>query len=383
MSSSPLNLHPGPEYHTRNRFWQGCPTILRTPRGRLFAGWYSGGTGEPDPHNYCLLVRSEDDGMNWSEPKLVIPSEPEKGWLNIDIELWLDPLGRMWLFYTQRRFGGGMKITDPEHLALWAAVCDDPDADMLQWHEPRIVSRGFLRTQPTVLSNGDWVMCDYDWTSPKYHYSRSSDQGKTWIRCEAGKKLKPNFDEGMILEKKDHSLLMLLRDSKPLLVQCTSPDLNGSAWTDGEYLSLLGASSRFFLRRLQSGRVLLIRNDAVSRTDLCAFLSEDDGASWPYRLPLDSAVNPTGNISYPDAVEAPDGRIFIIYDCGRNSFKEIRMAQITEADIISGSLTNYGSYRHRIISKAPGYPPDAAKFEKIRAEHDRWLKEVFFPAAKG
>ena len=98
---------------------------------------------------------------------------------------------------------------------------------------------------------------------------------------------------------------------------------------------------------------------------------------------IDPPVNPTGNISYPDAVEAPDGRIFIIYDCGRNSFKEIRMAQITEADIISGSLTNYGSYRHRIISKAPGYPPDAAKFEKIRAEHDRWLKEVFFPAAKG
>ena len=75
MSSSPLNLHPGPEYHTLNRFWQGCPTILRTPRGRLFAGWYSGGTGEPDPDNYCLLVRSEDDGMNWSEPELVIPRD--------------------------------------------------------------------------------------------------------------------------------------------------------------------------------------------------------------------------------------------------------------------------------------------------------------------
>ena len=76
MSSCPLNFHPGPEYHTGNRFWQGCPTILRTPRGRLFAGWYSGGTGEPDPDNYCLLVRSEDDGLNWSEPELVIPSEP-------------------------------------------------------------------------------------------------------------------------------------------------------------------------------------------------------------------------------------------------------------------------------------------------------------------
>lgn len=374
MSSSPLNLDPGVEYQVENRFWQGCPTILRTPRGRLFAGWYSGGVAEPDPNNYCLLVRSDDDGWTWSKPELVVPSDKGKDYLNIDIQLWLDPLNRMWLFYTQRRFGG-LSNKDPGHLVLWAAICDDPDADKLQWHEPRIVSHGFLRTQPTVLSNGDWVMCDYDWTSPNYRYSRSGDQGKTWIRCEAGRKLTPDFDEGMILERKDKTLLMLLRDRKPLLVQCTSSDLKGSSWKGGEFTSVLGGGSRIFLRRLQSGRVLLIHNNAVKRTNLCAELSEDDGATWRYSLQLDNADNPNGFISYPDAVQAPDGRIFILYDCGRVSFKEIRMAQITEDDIVSGHLINYSSYLKRIISKAPGNP-DPARIEPYRLEAQNWYLKL-------
>ena len=34
-----INTAPGEEYAERFRFWQGCPTILRTPGGRLFAGW--------------------------------------------------------------------------------------------------------------------------------------------------------------------------------------------------------------------------------------------------------------------------------------------------------------------------------------------------------
>ena len=52
-----VNHAPGEAYQLKYRFWQGCPSILRTPGGRLFAAWYSGGNrrtfrGElqsPDP----------------------------------------------------------------------------------------------------------------------------------------------------------------------------------------------------------------------------------------------------------------------------------------------------------------------------------------------
>ena len=377
---------PGREFQTCSRWWQGCPSILRTPKGRLFAGWYSGGFREPDPGNYNLLVRSDDDGWNWSKPELVIPGNPAENALAIDIQLWLDPLERMWLFITRRLYGGERRLTDEDHLEVWAAVCDDPDAEKLQWHEPRKITQGFLRTQPTVLSNGDWLLCSYDWSSPNYRYSRSRDKGETWERCEGGKRIFPyvgkelsNFDEGMILERKDHSLLFLARTQYPVLARSVCTDLEGQQWTDGELTSLLNASSRFFLRRLNSGRILLIRNNSAgSRLELCATLSEDEGETWKYSLTLDPGSADDRCVSYPDAVEAPDGRIFIVYDCGRATVKEIRMAQITEADIMQGRLCDRNSYLNRIISKAPGDPLDPETFSAAKAESDRWMQEVYF-----
>ena len=210
--------------------------------------------------------------------------------------------------------------------------------------------------------------------------------GISWERCEAGKRITPyvnktlsNFDEGMILERKDHSLLFFARTQYPLIARCVSPDLEGSVWSEGTLTNVLNASSRFFLRRLNSGRVLLIHNNSANgRLDLQAALSEDDGESWKYSLILDTGGADTRNVSYPDAVEAPDGRIFIIYDCGRTTVKEIRMAQITEKDIIQGTLCCNDSYLNRIINKAPGTVCDQEQFQRAKQQSSIWLKEVYF-----
>ncbi|MBR2641851.1 MAG: exo-alpha-sialidase [Lentisphaeria bacterium] len=370
-----VNTAPGEKFQLRHRLWQGCPTILRTPGGRLFAGWYSGGTGEAEPENYNLLIQSDDDGWTWSDPVAVVESDFSCHYLAIDIQLWLDPAGRMWMFITQRYMGGGRKMTDPDHLALWAVVCEDPDAETLVWNKPQYITNGFLRTQPTVLSNGDWVLGAYNWCHDHYQYARSTDQGKTWVNCRAGKKQHPDFDESMILERKDGSLLMLARDSRTLLVKTESATLAGETWSDGEYTNILNASSRFFIRRLPSGRVLLIHNEAHDfRRNLVAKLSEDDGITWTRPLLLDDAENPERSISYPDAAVDADGRIFVIYDRGRNTCREILMAQITEEDILRGVLTRQDSYSGRIISKAP-VPADQAKYESRRESARKWRAE--------
>ncbi|MBQ9501282.1 MAG: exo-alpha-sialidase [Lentisphaeria bacterium] len=372
-----VDAEPKEAYRERFRFWQGCPTILRTPGGRLFAGWYSGGVGEPDPENYNLLVRSEDEGMTWSPPELVISGRPEEDYIAIDIQLWLDPLDRMWLFFAKISCAPGAKPADPDHWTTWAMVCADPDAEKLQWSEPRFLVTGFLRTQPTVLSDGTWVMCAYDRSSEYLCYARSRDMGETWERCRAAKRLSDTFDETMILERSDHTLLMFARDEKPLLVRTESADLAGTSWKPAEYTFLLSGCSRFYLRRLKSGRVLLIRNDSSrARTDLVAELSEDDGETWKYRLPLDPGSFPLRSVSYPDAVETPDGRILVIYDSGRRTFKEIRMAQITEEDIMAGNIVDYSSYLARIISKAPGKPYDEELFRRKTEEWQTWKKSL-------
>ena len=59
------------KHGTSTRLWQGCPTIAVTKGGKLFAGWYSGGSREPSLLNYNLLVESKDGGLTWSTPLLV------------------------------------------------------------------------------------------------------------------------------------------------------------------------------------------------------------------------------------------------------------------------------------------------------------------------
>ena len=370
MLHGKLNFHPGEEYQVGKRFWQGCPTIQRTLRGTLFAGWYSGGFGEPSLSNYNLLVRSRDGGLSWSDPLLVIESLREEATIAIDIQLWMDPLNRMWLFWTQRHLR--IPAAEPGHLELWAMVCDDPDAETLHWSEPRFITPGFLRCRPTVLSDGRWLCCAYDWLGNRYHYSESRDNGNTWIRKEAGEKMPTDFDESMILERTDGSLWMLARCFAGVLAESISTD-GGEHWSPGAPTRIPSPFSRFFLRRLQSGRVLLIKNDhPKSRIQMTALLSEDDGRSWKYSMVVDPRET-----SYPDAVEGPDGTIYMIHDRGRTTFREILCSRFTEEDIIAGHLVNFDSYVCQIISKAPAVPWDAAD-AKAAAEDDSKMRKAYF-----
>lgn len=88
-------VYPDPSTYEKEaqRRFQGCPTVAVTPKGRIFMGWYSGGWMEPHIDNYNLLVSSEDGGLTWSDPLLIIPSDKERLIHALDIQLWIDPLG--------------------------------------------------------------------------------------------------------------------------------------------------------------------------------------------------------------------------------------------------------------------------------------------------
>lgn len=348
-TQSTIITTPDDRFDVKHRLWQGCPTIARTRTGRLYAGWYSGGGQEPSLLNYNLLVRSDDDGITWSKPLLVIQSVPEKMMQSLDIQLWMDPSGRLWVFYTQRNYNA-LPNWKPDHLNTWAVRCDDPDADQLQWSEPRFIGCGFLRCQPTVLSDGRIFLPAYDWTGDRYQYFVSHDNGESFQRCFAGKKVNTHFDEAMFLERQDHSILLFARSVTGYIAKCESFD-GGMTWTDGENTDIPNPSSRIFLKRLRSGRVLLINNmNSKSRSAMTALLSEDDGRTFPYQLLLDCGDR--GNVSYPDAVQGDDGSIYIVWDCGRTTVKEIICAKICEADILAGKLVDDSSYRYNMISKS-------------------------------
>ena len=70
----------------------------------------------------------------------------------------------------------------------------------------------------------------------------------------------------------------------------------------------------------------------MNRSHLTAYVSSDDGRSWDGGLLLDDRET----VSYPDGVEAQDGRIFVIYDRNRYTDSEIFMAVFTEQDVLGG-----------------------------------------------
>ena len=47
------------------------PLLRRMPNGDLLCVFLSGGHTEPDNQNFVIAVRSQDDGISWSEPQVL------------------------------------------------------------------------------------------------------------------------------------------------------------------------------------------------------------------------------------------------------------------------------------------------------------------------
>lgn len=362
-------FHPGEEVSEAHRAWQGCPTIARTKGGRLFAGWYTGGMFEPCIHNYNVLVQSDDDGQTWSRPILAVYTDYEKKCRNIDIQLWVDNLNRLWVMWTHSPY----TETSPEatirtpfaldyHNAFTgveALVCLNPDAEELVWEEPRAVCGGFLRCKPLIRQNGDYLFPAYDWIhEDRYIIRVSKDQGKTFTDVLAASKPQNRvFDETMVYEVGSR-LCMMARTNLGYYLWSDSAD-DGQTWSEPvEYQK--APSTRFFMGRLSGGQLVYVRNVSdTARTGMKVCLSEDDGATWPYELVLDDRTS----VSYPDVAEGKDGALYIIHDRERDNrirlnretwtsdaAKEILVSKVTVQDICTGRLGE-GSYVARVISK--------------------------------
>ena len=116
--------------------------------------------------------------------------------------------------------------------------------------------------------------------------------------------------------------------------------------------AILNPNSRFFIGRLKSGVMLLVKNGPVGRktgrSHITAFVSDDDGATWLGGLVLDER----NNVSYPDAVESADGFIHVVHDRERTKAREILHHRFTEADVRAGRLVTPGSRLKGIVNKA-------------------------------
>ncbi len=352
------NFSPGPEYADEVRMFQGIPGIERAANGRLWATWYGGGTGE-DFHNYVMLVTSGDDGRTWSHLKLVLDPDGDGPVRAFDPCLWHDPSGKLWLFWAQR---GDGKI--PQLFAMNTA--DSSSADPA-WSAPTRICDGIMMNKPLALADGSWLLPTAIWKREgSSRVMRSSDHGATWELLGAAtvpEVADRNCDENMIVQRRDGSLWMLVR-TRYGIGETTSAD-GGKTWSEVTPSSIPHAASRFFIRRLQSGRLLLVRHNAPdtrTRSHLTAYLSDDDGRTWTSGLLIDERVR----VSYPDAVEGPAGEIRLIYDFDRGGQKQIFMAAFTESDVTAGK-PSATTRLQIVVNQATGVAPKKPKKPAVDA----------------
>ena len=335
------------------RTWQGIPGLERTAKGRVFVSWFTGGTHEPQPENTVVLSQSDDGGKTFSAPQAMgLPLND--GTRCYDPCLWIDPKGRLWYLFNR-------SAKDSVRHGVYARICEDPDATPPVWGGEFRVGFdspfSFRMNKAIVLSTGEWVLpvvhaleplAGWPGFDPKQVFGAaiSTDEGRTWKLHGAVKTEKAGL-ENMIVELKDGRLWMLIRTEK-VLWESHSSD-KGLTWTEGKPTTIATPHSRFFIRRLASGRLLLVNHHKFTgRSHLTARLSTDEGKTWSDGLLLDERHG----VSYPDGVQDKDGLLWITYDRDRGGAGEILLTSMDR----DGTKQGFDCELTRAVSDAVPVP---------------------------
>lgn len=359
------------DYSFATRKWQGIPTLERARNGRLWAAWYSGGKTE-GPDNFVVLVTSSDDGTTWSGQKIAIAPAEGLGEVTREFDpcLWIDPTGRLWLFWSQsfpHWDGRG---------GVWSISTPHPESASSEWSSPRRLADGIMLNKPIAITPTRWLLPIGTWRHVPLNLNKTSlaasqvpresiahedhepggsmlyetTDGLSSVHLLGQAEVPDSwFDENMVVQKKDKSLWMLVRTTYGIGSAISYDD--GKNWNSEGDTKLGHVNSRFFIRRLKSGALLLVSNmpeagtwfpfqgqkpNYSGRSRITARISRDDGKTWSQGLLLDSR----DLVAYPDGVQTPDGTIYIIYDHDRLGSGDILLATFTEQDIEAGHVVS-------------------------------------------
>lgn len=344
-----VHRNPGPEYADANRRFGIASSVARTPGGRLWCGFSSGGETEGQD-NFGVVVYSDDDGRTWSGPFIILDQDGPGGIRTDHVTVWTDPDGKLWVMWSEYPLG----LTQP-YSSQWAITAVDADAAQPEWSAPRkLADQQNLLTTPTVLTDGSWILPTGNW-QPGENNSRpliSTDNGRSFqLGGELTSEVKNDFDEYMIVERSDGRLISVNRLKGSFLV-CESSD-RGRTWTKQQPNAIPHPAARFVFMKLQSGSWLLVKHGPLEtltgRVQLMTFLSRDEGSTWEGGLMLDDR-----SCSYPFGSQSADGTIYVSYERQRWVQPEILLARFTEEDVLAGGPVSNRAALKLLVNKAGG-----------------------------
>jgi hypothetical protein len=340
-------------YNPDDRQWQGLPSLAKVG-DRLWSVWYTGGTGEPRQFNYLVIAYSDDSGETWVDPFIIVDhSDPNNDGVCLGVpNFYVDESGQLCLIWIQ--------------YYTWIMRFDNAGAeniDDVTWQNPEVLTTSKIHKPPTYFtdSDGEEAMIlaseaeagDTHITTTRFYVSKN--YGDTWeLRSNLVSSVPNNrwFPESQIVQTSDNNLMVLSRIESGTAggIELATSDDFGSTWSSYENNldePYLGPGSKFHVMNLESGNLLVINhNTTSSRSELVAYLSMDNGDTFPYSIVIDGRTD----VSYPCAYE-DNGNIYITWDKGRYLQKEIRFAVINEEDIIQGKYQSTDAVELGIISK--------------------------------
>lgn len=344
---------PVDDARIKNRQHERVPSLVTSADGKaIFVVWYSGGK-EEGPGNYATLAVSTDGGKSWKNDQLVVfPREPSTR--VYDAALWRDKSGQVWLFYAT--------ALNNEYWDLKGGVHAIP----VSWNgkkvvhgKSRLLAYGIMMNKPVYIPQKDFALFPVSvWRlSPdapqkpgyvpdgtfihRFDYNGKKKRALTTLVPYSSVKMADStrtYDEHMVVQTSDDgAMLCFVRGAKRTIYYCKSTDY-GLSWSKLEPFRLTGptTSSRFHIRRLASGNLLLVMNDNRNRLDMMAFISKDGGKTWPHKLLLDER----DWVSYPDVDQTADGVIHVTYDRERTGAMDILYCRFNEEDVIEGNQQN-------------------------------------------
>jgi len=308
-------------------------TIVEVTPDVFLAAWFAG-TYEGHPDVGIWLARCE--GGVWREP-VKVADEP--GVSHYNPVLFRDRTSTLWLFYKI-----GLSVP------TWTGMHRTSSDGGRTWSAPTMLPAGLIgpaKNKPITLSNGE-ILCGTShetWGSWACWVEASGDGGRSWTKRgpivapgagayeasqdtvvsaiwdeSSGKLVLPRHFAGVIQptlwEHDPGRVKMLMRSTERVGYVCASAsDDYGRTWSPAERVPIPNPNSGLDAVRLADGRILLACNPVrEGRTPLSVLVSEDNGATWPRRVDLETG---TGEYSYPSVIQAGDGRVRVVATHGR------------------------------------------------------------------
>ena len=323
-------------------FYHGWPTVARRKSGQLLLSCSGGREGHVCPFGRVELMRSDDEGRTWSEPRVVVGTpiddrdsgvlETPKGTILVttftslayesilvkaqqikqgEKGAWPEERLRRWQTAHQR-------LTAPQRkakLGVWMLRSTDGGAT---WSEPYdcLVNSPH---GPIALADGRLLYAGKDLWRPgeRVGACQSTDDGVTWqwlaqLPSRPGDSTS-EYHELHAVEASGGRLVLQLRNHNKAnggeTLQSESSD-GGKTWSVPHAIGVWGVPSH--LLRLGDGRLLMTYGHRRKPLGNQARVSEDGGRTWSTPIVV-SGDGTSGDLGYPSTVQLADGSLLSVW----------------------------------------------------------------------